>query len=136
VVWQDSLNSDWDIVGTSLSESSLPSGKLRLVKPTIVVLGNEGAGLRPTILRHCTQRIKIGPAFSPASPLSSLPLSTSSCSSSSSSSLTATASSFQVVESLNVSVATGVILYQLCESATTRKASNNGAPFKKTAALS
>ena len=120
VVWQDSLNSDWDVVGTSLSESSLPSGKLRLVKPTIVVLGNEGAGLRSSILRHCTQRIKIGPSFSPASSSSSIE----------------TASSFQVVESLNVSVATGVILYQLCESATTRKASNNGAPFKKTAALS
>ena len=87
---QDSANANWEIVGTATSRpSSIPSTELHLTKPTIVVLGNEGEGLRPVVLKRCTKTVTIPSAWSTLDKNS------------------------VIVESLNVSVATGVILHQL-----------------------
>lgn len=47
------------MIGTSLGESSLDLDALPLTAPTILVLGNEGHGVRTNILRRCTHLVKI-----------------------------------------------------------------------------
>lgn len=48
------------MVGTSLSGNTVPLSDLPRSKPTIVVLGNEGHGIRANILNRCTHLVKIG----------------------------------------------------------------------------
>lgn len=48
------------MVGTDLSEKSISLYDVPRTVPTILVLGNEGHGIRTNILRRCTHLIKIG----------------------------------------------------------------------------
>ena len=47
------------MVGTSLEENSIDMKDLEVSKPTILVLGNEGHGIRTNILKRCDSLLKI-----------------------------------------------------------------------------
>ena len=81
-----SIENGWQVIGTSL-EGSVNLVDAPLDKPTIVVLGNEGHGIRTNILNRCTQLVRI-PGGSENS----------------------------VVDSLNVSVTGGIILHHIINS--------------------
>jgi 21S rRNA (GM2251-2'-O)-methyltransferase len=55
-----SAQNGWKVVGTTLGEGSIPLRELEVnVQPTILVLGNEGAGLRTLVQRACTTLVNI-----------------------------------------------------------------------------
>ncbi|KAK1266568.1 hypothetical protein QJS04_geneDACA002620 [Acorus gramineus] len=90
-----SIENGWRVLGGSVSETAVPLSEVEAGPPTILVLGSEGSGLRPLVERSCTELVRIphceadqmcsGEEFE----------------------------SFVAVESLNVSVAAGVLLYHL-----------------------
>ena len=49
----------WQVVGTALSDNSIDMKELDLTKPTILVLGNEGHGVRTNILTRCDALVRI-----------------------------------------------------------------------------
>ena len=77
------------VVGTSLDASSSPIDIVPFTAPTILVLGNEGSGVRPSLLRKCTHLVKIDGIE---------------CNS---------GSDEAFVDSLNVSVSGGILLYHI-----------------------
>ncbi|KAJ1974926.1 hypothetical protein H4R35_003389 [Dimargaris xerosporica] len=82
----------WQIIGTLLSNTSTPlSALLSLTRPTILVMGSEGEGLRSSLVSHCDTLVHLPQA---------------------------TAANTALVDSLNVSVATGIFLQQLLNSRT------------------
>ena len=74
------------VLGADAGSEALACGQVRADQPTVLVMGSEGYGLRTNVKRACTSLVKI-----PAG----LGLDT------------------QVLDSLNVSVATGVLLHTL-----------------------
>ena len=54
-----SKENGWQVVGTALEEGSIDMRLLDLTKPTILVLGNEGHGIRTNILKRCDALVKI-----------------------------------------------------------------------------
>lgn len=58
-------------MGTDLSPKSVSLYDVPLSAPTILVLGNEGHGIRTNILRRCTHLVRIGEAR--RAPISSTP---------------------------------------------------------------
>ena len=54
-----SMENGWQVIGTSLGETSMDLEAVPLTAPTILVLGNEGHGVRTNILRRCTHLVKI-----------------------------------------------------------------------------
>ena len=82
-----SIENGWQVIGTSLDEGSIDLKDTPLEKPTIVVLGNEGHGVRTNILKRCTQLVNIPGGFDSS-----------------------------VVDSLNVSVTGGIILHHIISS--------------------
>eukprot|EP01035_Chromulina_nebulosa_P019244 gene19244-25095_t len=56
----ESAKSGWQIVGTALEGKTTSLVDLPLDKPTIVVLGNEGHGIRTNILNRCEYLLKLG----------------------------------------------------------------------------
>lgn len=56
----ESRKNGWQIVGTALDPSAINLNALPLDKPTVLVLGNEGHGIRTNILRRCDVLVKIG----------------------------------------------------------------------------
>eukprot|EP00002_Diphylleia_rotans_P037299 TRINITY_DN8320_c0_g1_i1.p1 TRINITY_DN8320_c0_g1~~TRINITY_DN8320_c0_g1_i1.p1 ORF type:complete len:112 (+),score=14.78 TRINITY_DN8320_c0_g1_i1:234-569(+) len=77
----------WDVIGTEASSThTTPLQNLKMTKPTIIVFGSEGDGLRPVIKKSCTMLTTIQ----------------SQCSYDDS-----------TVDSLNVSVAAGIILHHM-----------------------
>jgi 21S rRNA (GM2251-2'-O)-methyltransferase len=74
------------IIGTSLSGNSIDT--VPFEAPTILVLGNEGSGVRPVILQKCSHLVKINGDLS-------------------------TNDSEFNVDSLNVSVSGGILLYHI-----------------------
>ncbi len=73
------------VVGTFLDGTDLYQSKISLSPAPIVVMGNEGNGISPEVEKACTCRVKI-PSFPPGR---------------------------QTVESLNVAMATGIIISEL-----------------------
>lgn len=49
----------WQVIGTEISSSAVDFRQVPLNKPTIVVLGNEGHGMRTNIVRRCDHLVKI-----------------------------------------------------------------------------
>jgi 23S rRNA (guanosine2251-2'-O)-methyltransferase len=84
-----SKENGWNIVGTALSKESISLSKLPVTKPTIVVLGNEGHGIRTNILNRCSHLIKIDSRINELD------------------------SDVHNVDSLNVSVTGGIILHHI-----------------------
>ncbi|KAJ1972466.1 hypothetical protein H4R34_005401 [Dimargaris verticillata] len=83
----------WQIIGTLLSNTSTPLSALpSLTRPTILVMGSEGEGLRSSLIPLCDTLVHLPQA---------------------------TAANATLVDSLNVSVATGIFLQQLLNSRTT-----------------
>ncbi|KAI3447038.1 hypothetical protein Pfo_003703 [Paulownia fortunei] len=105
-----SAGNGWRVLGGSVSPRAITLGEIVPGDPTILVLGSEGTGLRPLVERSCTQLIRI-PGNLPVdlvmtgdedvdnveSPCQEF-------------------RSFLAVESLNVSVAAGVLLNHLIGS--------------------
>ena len=80
----------WAVVGAALEKSVEPS-ELDAAKPTVLVLGSEGHGLRTNVLRACSDLVRIPRGAATAS----------------------ANGDGEMVDSLNVSVAGGILLYAL-----------------------
>ena len=78
------------VIGTSLGDTAMDLDALPLTAPTILVLGNEGHGVRTNILRRCTHLVKIA-------------------------GMTGGGSDSQV-DSLNVSVTGGILLHHILKA--------------------
>ncbi|KAL7134843.1 hypothetical protein ABFS83_11G052600 [Erythranthe nasuta] len=103
-----SAENGWRVLGGSVSQRAVPLDEIAPGEPTILVLGSEGTGLRPLVERSCTELIRINGNFpvdlvatggdedGDSVEFSSQELKT-----------------FLAVESLNVSVAAGVLLNHL-----------------------
>ncbi len=74
----------WTILGTSADVTAVPVSHYTLEGPTVLVLGSEGYGLRTTVARSCDAMLRIDGGDASG-----------------------------VVDSLNVSVATGILLHAL-----------------------
>uniref|UniRef100_A0A383VRT5 tRNA/rRNA methyltransferase SpoU type domain-containing protein n=1 Tax=Tetradesmus obliquus TaxID=3088 RepID=A0A383VRT5_TETOB len=97
----DAAEKGWAVVGAAAEAGSVPVSLFKVDRPTVLVMGNEGYGLRATVKRCCTSLVQIEMAPPPSS------------SGSGSSSMRQQ----QLVDSLNVSVATGILLHQLLTTA-------------------
>jgi 21S rRNA (GM2251-2'-O)-methyltransferase len=86
-----SMANGWQVVGTALGDTATNLDQLPLTAPTILVLGNEGHGVRTNILRRCTHLVKIPGAES--------------------------GDDFGV-DSLNVSVTGGILLHHILQAKT------------------
>ena len=94
-----SRENGWRVVGTAVSERSGPLHELPAgpdTPPTIVVLGNEGYGVRTNVLRECEFLVEVTGAGGGAEAESVTP---------------------STVDSLNVSVTGGVMLFHLLAAA-------------------
>lgn len=107
-----SAENGWRVIGGSVSSRAIPVREAVPGEPTILVLGSEGTGLRPLVERSCTQLVRI-PGNVPVDILSARfdeveeDVDTEHrCSGEE-------FRSFMAVESLNVSVAAGVLLHHL-----------------------
>jgi 21S rRNA (GM2251-2'-O)-methyltransferase len=85
-----SMENGWQVVGTALGDAAVSLEQLPLRQPTVLVLGNEGHGIRTNILRRCTHLVKIPSAGAGA----------------------AAGDGFGV-DSLNVSVTGGIMLHHI-----------------------
>ena len=85
-----SAENGWRVVGTTLGEGSIPLRQLEVGLPTILVLGNEGHGLRPMVQRACSTLVNID-----GGPSSNIP------------------GLRGGVDSLNVAVSGGIIIHHL-----------------------
>ena len=97
----------------SFESGESPSGPPAATAVTILVLGSEGHGLRPLVAKSCTEYVRIPPAFStttPTSRTSAEPLVSSEEDENSSVSSN--------VDSLNVSVTAGILLWHLLQPRT------------------
>eukprot|EP00898_Chlorokybus_atmophyticus_P007998 jgi/Chlat1/819/Chrsp104S01277 len=74
----------WQVLGAAADDDAVDCAQFEVSGPTILVLGSEGKGLRPTVRRLCTQMLRV-----------ECPADTS------------------LVDSLNVSVAAGILLHRL-----------------------
>jgi 21S rRNA (GM2251-2'-O)-methyltransferase len=56
---EQSAANGWRVIGTTLGERSKALRDVSIGQPTIVVLGNEGHGLRTLVERACSQLVNI-----------------------------------------------------------------------------
>jgi len=86
----------WQVVGAALDKRSVEPADLDAGAPTVLVLGSEGHGLRTNVLRACSGLVRIprGPAAATEG-------------------AAAAAGDAELVDSLNVSVAGGILLWSL-----------------------
>lgn len=82
----------WQVVGAALEQSVAPH-EIDQALPTILVLGSEGKGLRTNVLRACDTLVRVPRGVEPAGADPS--------------------ADSETVDSLNVSVAGGILLYAL-----------------------
>ncbi|XP_057500492.1 uncharacterized protein LOC130784593 [Actinidia eriantha] len=105
-----SAENGWRVLGGSVSSRAVPLNEVEPGAPTILVLGSEGTGLRPLVERSCTHLVRI-PGNIPVDVSAGLEDGETAgmdrgCS-------REEFRSFLAVESLNVSVAAGVLLHHL-----------------------
>ena len=91
---KEAAEGGWDVFGASVAEGAVSSREVEVSKASVLVVGNEGFGLRPLVERACTQLLRVDPFSGP----------------------TGTGAERDAVDSLNVSVATGVLLHELMAS--------------------
>lgn len=99
---ETSVGNGWRAVGASSEMKAVPIQELEPGFPTILVLGNEGRGLRTNVKRSCTELVSIKGFGSPFVPNFDSDLSEGSRD-----------DELQAVDSLNVSVAAGILLHDL-----------------------
>ncbi|OMO58299.1 tRNA/rRNA methyltransferase, SpoU [Corchorus olitorius] len=109
-----SAENGWRVLGGSVSSKAVPLNEISSGLPTILVLGSEGTGLRPLVERSCTHLVRIPgniPVDIAAKEGDDVEATEvdSGCSGEE-------FRSFLAVESLNVSVAAGVLLHHLIGS--------------------
>lgn len=98
-----SAENGWRVVGGSVSHKAVALNEVSPGRPTILVLGNEGTGLRPLVERSCTDLVLI------SGNMASEVAASAECEDGEVEGLR----SFLAVESLNVSVAAGLFLHHL-----------------------
>lgn len=99
-----SAENGWRVVGGSVSHKAVALSEVSPGRPTILVLGNEGTGLRPLVERSCTDLVRISGNIA-----SDVPVATEAEDGGEVEGFR----SFLAVESLNVSVAAGLFLHHL-----------------------
>ncbi|KAL4651874.1 hypothetical protein ACB092_01G192600 [Castanea dentata] len=109
-----SAENGWRVLGGSVAPKTVPLDEVLPGAPTILVLGSEGTGLRPLVERSCTQLIRI-PGNIPMD-LSTGGVNDVETAETNSGCSSEEFRSFLAVESLNVSVAAGVLLHHLIGS--------------------
>lgn len=101
---EDAKSKGWQIIGASAEEGAVPCSTFHLTQPSILVMGNEGYGLRTTVKRQCDVLLKIGGGQGAGmAAWQGIGGTTGGMGS-------------QLVESLNVSVATGILIHDLLAS--------------------
>ena len=112
-----SVASGWNVVGTALSNQAVEMGAVAVHGPTILVLGNEGHGLRTNVLRRCTQLVKImGAGAVTEAEAEALP-SPSPAAAAAEAGTAGAVVGEGGVDSLNVSVTGGILMHHLISSA-------------------
>ncbi|XP_065849276.1 uncharacterized protein [Euphorbia lathyris] len=107
-----SAENGWRVVGGSIASKAVPLNEVLPGKPTILVLGSEGTGLRPLVERSCTQLVQIPGNI----PMDVTARENDDDFESKETNMERSSEefrSFMAVESLNVSVAAGVLLHHL-----------------------
>lgn len=124
-----SVQNGWRAVGASSEPRALPIQELEPGLPTILVLGNEGRGLRTNVKRSCTELVSIkgfGATLASDSPSSEQDVESDlNVTQRFNSELQAAA---DAVDSLNVSVAAGILLHDLLSRSTQQSESAVSAP--------
>ena len=90
----------WQVVGAALERSVEPH-EVDRARPTVLVLGSEGKGLRTNVMRACDTLVRV-PSGLDASPYAATDTEAG-----------ASSADGEMVDSLNVSVAGGILLYAL-----------------------
>jgi 21S rRNA (GM2251-2'-O)-methyltransferase len=103
-----SAENGWRVLGGTIANKAVPLSQVELGVPTILVMGSEGTGLRPLVERSCTHLVRI-----PGNVDVSVEGADADAGEEGDSSSNRDLRSFLAVESLNVSVAAGVLLYHL-----------------------
>ena len=57
-----SRENGWNVVGTALGDDTIPLNECTFEGPTILVLGNEGHGMRKNVQMRCNKLVKLGGA--------------------------------------------------------------------------
>ena len=91
----DARSKGWDVVAASGDDDSTPCQDFEIKAPTILVMGSEGYGLRKTVRNACNRAIRVDKGITSPSSTPSL----------------------SDVDSLNVSVAAGILLHSLLAQA-------------------
>ncbi|KAL1563268.1 hypothetical protein AAHA92_05755 [Salvia divinorum] len=104
-----SAGNGWRVLGGAVSQRAIPLNEVVPGAPTILVLGSEGTGLRPLVERSCNELIRIPGNL----PVDLMPAGDEDVENAES---PQELTSFLAVESLNVSVAAGVLLNHLTGS--------------------
>ena len=90
----DAKSKGWDVVAASGADDSTPCQDFVLTAPTILVMGSEGYGLRKTVRNACSRAIRVDRGVDRSRTALGSP-------------------GMMDVESLNVSVATGILLHSI-----------------------
>ncbi|XP_062206811.1 uncharacterized protein LOC133908701 [Phragmites australis] len=106
-----SAENGWRVLGATIARKAVPLSEVATGVPTILVLGSEGTGLRPLVERSCTHLVKI-PGNVDESVIGA-DADTDAGEEGNNYYGNQDLKSFLAVESLNVSVAAGVLLYHL-----------------------
>ncbi|KAK8535429.1 hypothetical protein V6N13_081560 [Hibiscus sabdariffa] len=109
-----SAENGWRVLGGSVSSKAVPLNEVSPGVSTILVLGSEGTGLRPLVERSCTQLVRI-PGNIPTD-IAAGEVDDTETTEANSGCSAEEFRSFLAVESLNVSVAAGVLLHHLTGS--------------------
>ncbi|KAI5000326.1 uncharacterized tRNA/rRNA methyltransferase slr0955 isoform X1 [Hordeum vulgare subsp. vulgare] len=109
-----SAENGWRVLGGTVAPKAIPLSEVTTGEPTILVLGSEGTGLRPLVERSCTHLVKIagntdGIVVEEEIDATDADVGEEGDNCSGNQDM----KSFLAVESLNVSVAAGVLLYHL-----------------------
>ncbi len=96
----DAKAKGWDVVAASGDDDSTPCQEFEITAPTVLVMGSEGYGLRKTVRNACTRAIRVdrGAGMGMGMGMSAVG---------------SDAGELMTVDSLNVSVATGILLHTL-----------------------
>ncbi|KAL6614544.1 hypothetical protein ACP70R_036814 [Stipagrostis hirtigluma subsp. patula] len=106
-----SAENGWRVLGGTIARKAVPLSEVETGVPTILVLGSEGTGLRPLVERSCTHLVKIPGNVDGF--VEGADADTDAGEEGDNYSGSQDMKSFLAVESLNVSVAAGVLLYHL-----------------------
>uniref|UniRef100_A0ACD5W1P9 Uncharacterized protein n=1 Tax=Avena sativa TaxID=4498 RepID=A0ACD5W1P9_AVESA len=108
-----SAENGWRVLGGTVAPKAIPLSEVSTGEPTILVLGSEGTGLRPLVERSCTHLVKIAGNGDEFVVGEETDATDADIGEGDNYSGNQDMKSFLAVESLNVSVAAGVLLYHL-----------------------